>query len=1088
MLGWLPTASIGWIIALVFILPLQAQPSSNIEIVPALTHSSGVNWSSVSRDGTLVVTASSDSTVKLWDVGTGRLIRTFRGAGGLVMYAAFMPDGKHIVSAGANGTTIDIWDIATGKLLHSLNDGSGAVSLAVPSPDGGLVLGASGDNTARLWDWAAEKPVRKFTGHRDMIFAAAFSPDGKRLVTGSKDGTVKIWDVVTAALVRNLKAAGWVYAVAFSPDGRYLLSGSERGAQLWSAQTGALLHTMSGHSRFVRSVAFSDDGTRIFTADPDNTVRIWNVATGRLFSTRRGDAPTVDSIIFAKGGELALSASMEPIVKLRLWKTQSGEVVQSFLAHTDWIDSVTFTPDALHVLSTSRHNHLIYQWEANSGRLFRVLSGHTDDVAWVSVSPDGKRAASGSSDRTLRIWDLDTGQNLRTLTGHEDDVVGLGFSADGRRIVSESPDNTARIWDVESGLELQKINHPGRRTKINAVAFAPDGTRVIVAAGASIVAYDVTSGQPALDWRGHTGVVTSIFFSEDGKYLVSGSADATVRLWDAATGAQLRDFSVEGGIVGVAFSRKGRIAAGGHDRTLYVWSAATGELVQKMRGHLDDINSVAFSPDGDRLVSASADGTIKIWSTETGDLRSTFAARANRDWLSITPEGFFGASSPGAADLLTVVRRTEVYGVDQMWQSLYSPDLVREKLLGDPDREEASAARVLNLSGVLASGSAPIVTLLLSQSGSSAEEVITAQARVDDQGGGIGRVEWRVNGVTVAVDSIANAGRERTVSQRLVLDPGENVIEVIAYNARELLASLPSKVTVSWNAPANPPKPKLHIIAIGINAYEDNAFHPLRHAVADAKAFGAAFKLAAEGLYADAEVTYVLDSDATAARLDAYMTEIGGKMHPRDVFVFLAAAHGLSENGRFYLIPADYRYAPGTLTEKAIGQEKLQDWFANKIKARRGLVLVDTCESGALVGGRASGTDLATSDAAVGRLNEAIGRPVVTAAAADQAALEGYQGHGVFTYALLHALVHGDSNRNGMIELSEFVAHIQGLVPQLSRELHGGDVAQKPRGFTEGTIATRLADFRQKPKTGARGEDFPLVSRLSSLPSTSSDP
>ena len=105
-------------------------------------------------------------------------------------------------------------------------------------------------------------------------------------------------------------------------------------------------------------------------------------------------------------------------------------------------------------------------------------------------------------------------------------------------------------------------------------------------------------------------------------------------------------------------------------------------------------------------------------------------------------------------------------------------------------------------------------------------------------------------------------------------------------------------------------------------------------------------------------------------------------MHPRDVFIFLAAAHGKSENGRFHLIPQDYRSdAPGSIAEKAISQEKLQDWFANRIKARRGLILLDTCESGAVVASRASGVDMASSDAALGRLNEATGRPVLTAAA-----------------------------------------------------------------------------------------------------------
>ena len=135
---------------------------------------------------------------------------------------------------------------------------------------------------------------------------------------------------------------------------------------------------------------------------------------------------------------------------------------------------------------------------------------------------------------------------------------------------------------------------------------------------------------------------------------------------------------------------------------------------------------------------------------------------------------------------------------------------------------------------------------------------------------------------------------------------------------------------------------------------------------------------------------------------------------------------------------------------------------------------------------RASGIDLASSEAALGRLNEATGRPVLTAAAADQAALEGYKGHGVFTYALLDALVHGDTNNNSQIELSELAAHIQTLAPKLSQELRakrGATMASAPKSraamaLGDAPIVPRL----QKPRMGSRGEDFPLVKKLNALP------
>jgi uncharacterized caspase-like protein len=194
--------------------------------------------------------------------------------------------------------------------------------------------------------------------------------------------------------------------------------------------------------------------------------------------------------------------------------------------------------------------------------------------------------------------------------------------------------------------------------------------------------------------------------------------------------------------------------------------------------------------------------------------------------------------------------------------------------------------------------------------------------------------------------------------------------------------------------------------------------------------------------------------------------------------VLFVAAHGYSTGGRYYLIPQDYQGGnnPEALSRNAIGQERLQDWIANRIKAKKAVILLDTCESGALVSGYAqSRTDAPASEAAVGRLHEATGRPVLTAAAAGQSALEGYKKHGVFTYALMDALHHGDSNNNGQIELSELVAHVQKRVPELVAEMdkNGGAV----KGLA--VVAMRgFSDDKQSAHFGSTGEDFALVRRL----------
>ena len=190
-----------------------------------------------------------------------------------------------------------------------------------------------------------------------------------------------------------------------------------------------------------------------------------------------------------------------------------------------------------------------------------------------------------------------------------------------------------------------------------------------------------------------------------------------------------------------------------------------------------------------------------------------------------------------------------------------------------------------------------------------------------------------------------------------------------------------------------------------------------------------------------------------------------------------------------------WRLQPGGMSRvsaaRAIGQDKLQDWIANRIKARKVLILLDTCESGALVAGHTdSRLNAPTAEAAIGRLHEATGRPILTAAASGRAAFEGYQQqHGVFTHALLDALKNGDQNRNGTIELTEFVAHVQAKVASIGVELNAPtrgvvamsgiqDQGQQPSASGRGFAPVSETRAQQTARFGSRGEDFALVRRL----------
>ncbi len=582
--------------------------------------------------------------------------------------------------------------------------------------------------------------------------------------------------------------------------------------------------------------------------------------------------------------------------------------------------------------------------------------------------------------------------------------------------------------------------------------------------------------------------INSVGFSPDGSIIVSGSHDQTVKLWDAKNGNLLRSIQGHTGrINSVALSPDGStIIAGTSAKAVKQWEVGSGNVVQVFVDHLSEVLSVGFSLNGTQIAPASSDGAIRLWDARPASKRATdnphlvtlIGGRQGDQWLSMTQEGFFVAGH-GGSEIATIVRGSVVIRIPQIDQSLFNPSLVGEKLAGDPARKTRDAARVVNLVRVLDSGPAPTVSFEPAQSHiNSSTELVFLDARVVGVNGN--RVEWRVNGQNVGISILPGEASTYKVSHAVALEAGVNVIEVVAFTKGNLLASLPARAVINYSGV--PQRPNLHILAIGINAYIDKGWEPagsgqlvrfskLTLAVNDATAFAEAIKRAGSELYAGVRVTLMLDADASKIGIEEAVVRIAQEVDPRDTFILFIAGHGVSEHGRFFIIPQDYQGGVDSLRRNAIGQDFFQDWFANRIRAKRALILLDTCESGSLVEGYAkSQLNESTQEAWVGRLHDATGRPVLTAAAEGHPAWEGYEKHGVFTWAALDALKNADRNHNSLIELSELVAHVQDEVPRISAKLFGrGQAVVAGRG---------ISGDRQSARFGSHGEDFPLVSRL----------
>ncbi|MBO1350910.1 MAG: trypsin-like peptidase domain-containing protein [Hormoscilla sp. GUM202] len=288
--------------------PIYPSPTNYVLANTLKGHSSSVTSVAISPDGKLLASGSWDKTIKIWNLGSGRLLRTLTGHSNLVISVAISPDGQ-LLASGSNDKTIKIWNLGSGRLLRTLTGDSDWVWSVAISPDGQLLASGSRDKTIKIWNLGSSRLLRTLTGHSYSVTSVAFSPDGQLLASGSRDDTIKIWNLGSGRLLRTLTGhSSFVNSVAFSPDGQLLASGSDDDTiKIWNLGSGRLLRTLTGHSGSVSSVAISPDGQLLASGSRDDTIKIWNLGSSRLLRTLTGHSYSVTSVAFSPDGQTIVS-------------------------------------------------------------------------------------------------------------------------------------------------------------------------------------------------------------------------------------------------------------------------------------------------------------------------------------------------------------------------------------------------------------------------------------------------------------------------------------------------------------------------------------------------------------------------------------------------------------------------------------------------------------------------------------------------------------------------------------------------------------------------------------------------------------
>jgi len=338
---------------------------------------------------------------------------------------------------------------------------------------------------------------------------------------------------------------------------------------------------------------------------------------GGLIRTFTGDSMVLCAAL-SPDGRIALSGGL----KLCLWDTSSGQPIKELTGHEGRIHSVAFSQDGRHVLSNSGGSNdgtmTFRLWEVTTGRLIRGFAGNSS----VVFSPDGQHILSTEPGRGCRLWETLSGKLVRDF-GASEAALGGAFSPEGRFILSLSG-GALRLWEVVTARLVRSFR---LGTHYAHFVFSADGRRILSSGYGRYSLWETATGKLIREFGdgNHYGVL-----SPDGQYLLlRGQSYHTCDLWDAVIGRPIRKF--EGGFN--VFSPDGRfILSGSHDLTVKLWEVATGREIHAFPGHSGPVSSLVFSPDGQFALSGSHDHTLRLWHV------GAFYPTKTKSQLKLAPE------------------------------------------------------------------------------------------------------------------------------------------------------------------------------------------------------------------------------------------------------------------------------------------------------------------------------------------------------------------------------------------------------------------------------------------------------------------
>ncbi len=959
-------------------------------------HTSQVNSMILDNNSNELITGSEDKTIRIWDIKTGKIKRKilgyisddFHGMDGMISYMSLSPNKKYLaVLAGHGG--IRIYDYKQGKLIVFLKTDEKALQLNVK-----------------------------------------FSDDGKYLISPSQtSGNIYIWKVSDFSLVKIIKyheAVGINVEMYKTSDDYNIVSSDIVQVCIHSLKHKAL-RKCHRSKRHLMDLAISDDLIALSTSK-DNKILIFDKKLNLQNFIKNDTAGAI--IKFSSDGKYLLSSTDLKSEYFNVYDAANKyEKVQSFFSPS------TYTMDFLdnnRIVSISNDTFDIKIWDIKSGKQIDKFFKISNQI--VKVGLKGKVVSIENKNKDKKSINLTTNQFSKDFIPIQN--ITTKYDKYSLKYIRSNKNNT-RVNKITINKDNEELASIKMSTSL-AYLYTISGKYIFINhynGGGIIYVYNY-QGEQITTLEGHNGLVNSM--SIDGNSLLTQGRSGIIKLWNLDI---LESYKAE---VDYEFLEKIR------------------KINIKNTGLPWDIGDVKASLDDKGMRSRY------MTQPTINPIVSLFVAKGSES-IIWTDEGFFNASR-GASKFVGFhinqgkYKEAEYISVDELYSTFYRPDLIQKALAGESLEKYA---KNINIQKLLKDGLAPEVHILTKTKNTKIQDLDLKVQVCPKQKGGYDNLTLLINNMPVSVIDTSRALKLKKRSSRddcfiynqtISLAGGVNDIGFRATNKAGNIESKPDFLQVTFDDTNLKKKLRtklakisgeqnindLHILAIAVNEYKDREL-TLKYSINDATVMLSTIQDVATPLFNKVHTYKLFDKQVTKEKIKQAFKDI--KSTREDVFLLYIAGHGITDeyNGNYYYIPYDFinKNDDKAVQSQGVGQRDLMLGLSN-ITALKSLVLLDTCNSGSFV-------EADMQKTTTNRLARATGRATISASSKSQVALEGYKGHGVFTYTLIEALNGKGYNKNNKITINNLNDYVEEILPDRTNQKWG---------------------YRQMPQSSMYGVDF----------------